>query len=132
MLPLVFLLFGCGTLEKDIIGKWKIYNAEVIAKNLSEQHKAEAVEATKGFIYEFKEDGTVLLTGPYEFENKGKWKLNREVIDIEFEMPDDYWYGNSYRREVHLKINTSYANKMSLQETYASGESVIYYLERLD
>jgi len=130
----LLVLTSCDPMEKDVVGKWKVYNAEFVDGHMAQHDEEEVVNAIKGSYYDFREDGTVHFVDDYLNEKNGKWSLQRDIIDIEYNVVEEYRgfeYG-SYEQNSHLKIMTTSIGKMSVKETFHSGQSLIYYLERVD
>lgn len=81
---LTAILTSCGIDEKDLIGKWKLVSQE-INKNTdfsSEQIKNMEADA-KYNRYDFKEDGTLLMSGLNHKNTKGNWSLDGSILTVD-------------------------------------------------
>lgn len=130
---LLLVITSCETMPKDVIGEWKVYNAEFVEGRLAQRDEEEVLRGIIGSKYNFHKDGSVAFSDNYMNERNGKWSLDRDMINIEYELVENYFseHGDRVLRS-NLKIMTTDIGKMSVQETFGTGRVMIYYLERVD
>lgn len=120
------LLGGCGPLEQDIIGSWKVEKAEVGAGHIRDAQTGKSLNQ----LIQIDLELTFLEGGILKYRSKsrsmeGRWKLLKDDY-IEIKMGDGY-----YESTTNFKIVACYSDKLVLEANFNNGSTVVYHLKSL-
>ena len=126
LIVLTGILSGCGPIEQDIIGTWKVEKAEVAAGHIRDAKSNKSLTQLIQVDLElsFLQDGVLKYRSGTQ-SLVGSWELVEDDY-IEVKMGDSF-----YQSVTNFKIVACYSDKLILEANFSNGATVVYHMKAI-